>query len=69
MTHQTIEVKRPVAMEDYDHSAFWLLNKHFQCLFNEFVFGLHAIHAVAKQYYVESFVIITCAINAPHVVS
>src|SRR5277367_2493187 len=46
-------------MENHHHSAFWPLNKHFQRPFDEPVFGLHAVHAVAEQDDVEFFVAIT----------
>lgn len=48
MAHQAVEVQRPVAVENHHHSTFWPLNKQFQCPFDESVFGLHAIHAVAE---------------------
>jgi hypothetical protein len=46
-------------MENHHHSAFWLLNKHFQRPFDEPVFGFHAVHTVAEQDNVEFFIAIT----------
>lgn len=41
-------------MKNHDYPIFGPLDKHFQCLFNELNFGVHAVEAVTEEDNVES---------------
>lgn len=55
MAHQAIEVKAAAAMEDHHYST---LGKHSNCLFDEPILRLHAIHAMLEENYVVFSIVI-----------